>query len=803
MPHLPEAHHQPSPEDVKAKPDAEISLWQRIRDALKRSNGVQSTEESRRMVREMESVAKQKEVVAENLIDRAAADLSQRAHKDGLAVDVPSVTANLESLKERLHSDLETFVAAEGQLLTTMESLHASKDEHEHEPVTATVVESPLSQKKTIEQKPFRDLGVQQFLTRWCQANDGIVPVYVSREQWNEQQSKGILIPGKEKKTREKPARDIKRLYIPEDLQLWEMVGVMDAVDRDTYAQKPEKQGEKKAELEKLGITFKNAGTYLAQRLEGVREGKVIAATLAQELYAYGDSLVAGKPASGLPSLEIIAQGELSAEALDETDQWLAGERLYNARKKRAHESANDSNDGDATEKMRQRTLNQFFRITEKARALTLAHEKDGESVRPLSPLHEAFINKINAGLELQIEKPRTELMSAVFRRGLEKLANEMNDPAGTNDWRNKVDSAFKKMGFDLKISEKKLRDTLKISEMKQQLAEVRATGDVQKIAEKEREFALRIQAEVSKLKYESKVSNPADIAAAQKLNCVGYTTVGVALNESVGLDMLVVDQPQHSTSFLATSDGRVYTNEMQGGPSLNEVRDENVTGTHPDGRPIKVADLVRLSQKKGNVQRLTFELTDPKIVEQYGFVYKTPGGEQSDPCVMSAYSANAGMPEAILHNLQYVLESEGLLYTAIGDKNIPEKLYIDGKLQSPTKSEASNDNLFAARNESNRVAYSVTGGQALKSRRWEKSHKIKKFDFDSLDERDFAKRATTEKRKNALSLLSKAHDLRHKGYVEEAVQAYRQFLTKTNPEKDKDIIVLVEAYINELVKRR
>ena len=53
-------------------------------------------------------------------------------------------------------------------------------------------------------------------------------------------------------------------LYLPEDLQLWEMVGVMEVVDHDTFAVKPERQNEKKDELVALGKLFQNSGAYIA-----------------------------------------------------------------------------------------------------------------------------------------------------------------------------------------------------------------------------------------------------------------------------------------------------------------------------------------------------------------------------------------------------------------------------------------------------------------------------------------------------------------------------------------------------------
>jgi hypothetical protein len=657
--------------------------------------------------------------------------------------------------------------------------------------------ESPYLLKKTIEQKPFRDLGVQQFFKRWCEANDHLVPLYVSREEWVEQQKVGVVVPAKGKDGK----KGIKNVYIPKDLQLWEMLGVMDAIDRDTYANKPERSAEKNTELQKLGNTFKNAGVYIAQRLEGIDRGKIMAEALVQELYSYGDSILSGNAPKEFSKVEEIINHNLNSDDLENVDRWLAGENLYQARHQQvAVEMAKGVDADEATEKVRQRALRDFFRTSERAFNLKKAYAGNAESERPISSLHEAFLHKIKANLEIQIEKPRTELMSAAFRRGLELLYNEIKDPAGTNDWRNKVDAFFKKAGLDLKLSEQKLKDSLKIDEMKKELDQVRVSGDVEKISEKEREFAIRIQGKVSKLEYIEKISNPADAAALQKINCVGFTAVGMALQREVGLNLLVINQKYHASSFLITSNRRVYVDEMQGNHNFDEICDEDLKGSLPDGRLVTVEDLVQLSERKTGLQRITFEVIKPEVQKEYAFVYGTPGDKNSQPCIMSAHNADVGMQDSILSNLHNVISDNARLYETLGKENRSTYTVDSGFIPKP-KAELSNDNLHAAAREANRMIYSVSEGQALKHRRFEKSKVVTKFGLEDLDEIEFVERATLEKRKSIIDQLVKAHDLRHMGYVEEAIEEYERFISMADPEKDKGVIVMVMKHINELKK--
>src|SRR3989344_4242711 len=98
-----------------------------------------------------------------------------------------------------------------------------------------------------IEQKPFENPTVQFFFSKWCEINDSIVPKTVTRQEWEARGIRGIL---------EKNPEGTQTLFIPRDLKLWEMVGVMEVIDLDTFSAKPERGSTKADEMRALGKMF-------------------------------------------------------------------------------------------------------------------------------------------------------------------------------------------------------------------------------------------------------------------------------------------------------------------------------------------------------------------------------------------------------------------------------------------------------------------------------------------------------------------------------------------------------------------
>ncbi len=467
--------------------------------------------------------------------------------------------------------------------------------------------QSKFEIKPSIEQEPFESPAVQSFFTKWCEINDSIQPQVVTREQWDSRGMQEIL---------EKRPDGKKTLFIPKDLQLWEMIGVMEVLDKDTFAAKPKRATEAKEKILALGRTFENAGVYIAKRLDGINEGREIAEALALELYQYGQSLTQGKTEEML-QIDDIALHNLAPQETEAVDRFLAGDTLYESRKQMVEKlTTDDQAEKDALyEAQRQKALAQFFRVAEKAFALkskSAGRElaKGPTKLKPWqsdAPIHSAFLKRIERALTKQIETPKRELNMAIFRRGLEKLTSEMKE----SGWKKGIDNFFEKVNVDLPFEQRKLVDALRIAELKTELATIRELGDAAQISMKEREIADKIQKAVSNFRYQFGANNPSEMVASQYINCVGASMLGGALMKEAGLNYLVGVVPEHSVLFLVTSDGQVEWRDMRSTSSNERLTDEMIKGQKRDGKPLTIKDIVAFSQKP-TPERLIFDVDSP-----------------------------------------------------------------------------------------------------------------------------------------------------------------------------------------------
>src|SRR3989344_3902812 len=137
--------------------------------------------------------------------------------------------------------------------------------------------------KPIIEQTPFTDPAVQAFFSKWCEINDSIVPSYLAREPWEQgKAARGVL---------QKNPDGTSTLIIPTDLHLWEMIDIMETVDKDTFSDSEKEGVEKGQKIRELGRMFQMASIYMAKRLDTITQGRSIAERLATDFYRYGTAL--------------------------------------------------------------------------------------------------------------------------------------------------------------------------------------------------------------------------------------------------------------------------------------------------------------------------------------------------------------------------------------------------------------------------------------------------------------------------------------------------------------------------------
>ncbi len=190
-------------------------------------------------------------------------------------------------------------------------------------------------------------------------------------------------------------------------------------------------------------------------------------------------------------------------------------------------------------------------------------------------------------------------------RENMQKLAFEMP----RYGWKSRVNARLENRGFKLSLKEKKLRDALKIDKLKDELDSVRASGDETAISVKERAFTDKIQKEVSAFPYKEKTYDALDILTENRRNCLGASMLGGGLLSELGLTYLVGDVPGHSVLLLITKDGRVEWRDMLIPPDEKRIAtgfetspntfltDDTIRGNTSDGSPLKVSDIVTLSQ--------------------------------------------------------------------------------------------------------------------------------------------------------------------------------------------------------------
>jgi len=481
--------------------------------------------------------------------------------------------------------------------------------------------------KPIIEQTPFDSLSAQAFLRKWGEINDGMKIQFLEREKWAEKKEKGSF--------REKTTGGM-TLFLPKDLHLWEMVGVMEEIDKDTFAENPKKSEGKKAEMESLGKMFKNVGTYIRERSRSIKEGEGIAEAMADEFYSYGKLLAGGEG-------DDIA--DLSPEETEEAEKWLFGENIAASR-------MGSIEDEEKKEEERRETLAQFFRIADKAFVLQNRELSElKEKATPwddTTPIHSAFLKKVEQSIQEEAEKPKWEIDSAIFRRGMENLLKNLERP--TSKELVCLAEVYMEKLFGKKTTasffgaQEKLIEALHFSTLKKEMNEVRESGDIASIGLKESEIALKIQRAVRSFPYRSNANNPSDIIEKKYINCVGASTLGGALLSEAGINYLVGAVPEHSLLFLVTADGKVIWHDMLSPDANEELSDDMLEGVNEEGKPLTVADIVSFS-KNPKIGGLMFDIKGIKYIK------KLPQVEEGQRQYITLFPPEVGQQVQLLSN--------------------------------------------------------------------------------------------------------------------------------------------------------
>lgn len=409
---------------------------------------------------------------------------------------------------------------------------------------------------EALEHRPFNDFADQEFFAERCKVHDNLCPYFLPREERETLEESQIL----------EKWQDQLALFLPQDLQLWEMMEIIRKVDHDTLKHKPEKQNERADQLYKLGGMFEKAGLYIANFFpsdDKTQEAK-LAQDLAQQFYSYGCSLQQKtKKSDALPH-----NISLSEEELSEVDQRLLGKKAYGKRLAKLWEKPSK----EQIDSIRKELLTTAFKALKRD-----SSKEQWEKPRELKkgPMYQ-FQEKVQEELIRTIQTPETELYTAIFRRGKENLISNMPAP-WESDMRNFL---RKNLGVDLPFLKTKLINVLKLPTLKAELEKVRQTGDKSLISAKELEIAKKVQEKVSSFDYQEKANIPSEMVETTKLNCLGAALLGGTFLEELGISYLAADLPDHASTILITADSKWYRQDFT---SWTAKRKRNYTEITPE----------------------------------------------------------------------------------------------------------------------------------------------------------------------------------------------------------------------------
>jgi len=393
---------------------------------------------------------------------------------------------------------------------------------------------------EVLEHRPFNDFADQEFFAERCKVHDNLCPQFLPRKDRETLDEEQILQQRKGQLT----------LFLPQDLQLWEMMEIIRKIDHDTLKHKPEKQNERANQLLELGRKFEKSGLYFANFFpsDDKSEEAKLAQDLAQQFYSYGCSLQQKtKNSDALPR-----NISLSEEELSEVDQRLLGKQAYEKRLARLWENPST----DQLNAMRKELLTTAFKALKRDSSKE-EWEKSRETKK--GPYYK-FQEKVQSQILRVIQTPETELYTAIFRRGKENLISNMLAPKGVNHMRNFL---RKNLGVDLPFLKTKLTDALNLPILKSELEEVRKTGNKSLISAKELEIAKKVQEKVSSFDYQELTNIPSQMVESSKMNCLGAALLGGTFLEELDISYLAVDLPGHVSTILITSDGKWYRQDF------------------------------------------------------------------------------------------------------------------------------------------------------------------------------------------------------------------------------------------------
>lgn len=467
------------------------------------------------------------------------------------------------------------------------------------------------------EDKVFQNDVTKDVLSKWCRINDGLSLSVTSREIYEQKKKENQVIEGD---------GELKILSLPDDLQLYELPGVIQIIDGDTFSTQPERQQQRQKAYKEVGKLLKDSAVYIYSRFDLCNQGKDIASSLAMNFMEYGYTLENGRKMEKNEILESFVGIKLTGEEIEAVEKFLIGEDLYKSRKERLDNeiAISGQNKEEAYEELRVKTLSSFFRTLDLAFKLEEKENRQKSTLDTSEPwkiresVHTYFIKKLTSAIIKKVESPKTDLYLSIYERGEKKLLDNMEAVS----WRSSLNFQFKKLSIDLKLSEKTLYESLNVPRLKKELKDVRQSQNPKKITDKEREIAEKIQRKIKRLYYWPEANIPSEMVKQRLINCVGASILGGALMDEIGLNYLVADVPGHSLLVLLTTDGGVEWRDMILTLENEKLTDDMISGFKSDGSRLTLNDIIQYS-KKPTGEGISFEIDKSKYPNKFSWIGK------------------------------------------------------------------------------------------------------------------------------------------------------------------------------------
>ena len=232
---------------------------------------------------------------------------------------------------------------------------------------------------------------------------------------------------------------------------------------------------------------------------------------------------------------------------------------------------------------------NSFREIDEKGNEKLFIPE-DVESEELIHILETSGKPKDERTTRRSIESPKNELASFLFQKGIQRLVQKMP-----------IDSLPRYVKNSLihwKEGQTTLCEAFNIAQLKKELNDVKKTGDVRKITDKEIEIADKIQMIVREYPFLTDSQHPAEMVENKSINCRGASILGGALLSEVGISYLVGDVPKHSILVLVLTNDTIEWRDMVA-PAFNEfLGNDVIRGYSKTGASLSINDVLAYAKE-------------------------------------------------------------------------------------------------------------------------------------------------------------------------------------------------------------